>query len=85
MKPIKLDWIKHISDPQRREDFEKTLRNSTLIFTRQNEILDEWERVLLNEETKKDQYSFGSWQCLQAHRNGNREIIQKLRDLISFV
>lgn len=84
MKPIQIDWIRHLSDPQRQIDFEKTLRNNTLIFARLEEILNEKERSVLSEETSKSQYSIPAWSELQAHRNGNREIIKWLKDLISF-
>jgi hypothetical protein len=81
VKPLKLDWTKHLHDPQRKEDFEKTLRNSTLILDRLRTIMTEWEQSILAEETSKDQYTSGSWAMLQAHRNGNREIIKKVKDL----
>jgi len=84
MKPLQTDWLKHLSEPDRRESFEKTLRNNTLVFARLQDIITEWEETILRQETKPDQYSVANWAELQAHRNGNREIIQKLKDLISF-
>ena len=83
MKPLKLDWTKNLP-PERKQGFEDALRNSTLVIDRLRQIMNEWEQSLLAEETTKDQYSSPSWAMLQAHRNGSREIIKKVRDLTDF-
>ena len=85
MKPLLIEWTEHLDTAEKRENFEKTLRNNTLIFARMQDILNKWEASILREETTKDQYATACWPQLQAHRNGNRETIKKLRDLISFV
>ena len=84
MKPLLIDWTKHLTDPDKRESFEKTLRNNTLVLARLRDIVDEWEQAILREETKPDQYSTANWGMLQAHKNGNRETIKRLKDLLSF-
>jgi hypothetical protein len=83
MKPLAINWTKHLSE-ERKEDFEKTLRNNTLIFDRLKAILEEWDTDILNMQTTKSQYGSPSWAALQAHLNGNREMLKKLKDLISF-
>lgn len=83
MKSIPVDWIKHLPQ-ERQKDFESILRNSSLLFARLNEITTEWERALDADDTTKPQYSSPAWAYLQAHKNGNREMIKKLKDLISF-
>jgi hypothetical protein len=85
MKALQIEWTEHLDTAEKRENFEKTLRNNTLIFARIQDILNKWDAGILRAETKPDQYSVANWEVLQAHRNGNREIIQKLRDLVSFV
>lgn len=85
MKALQVDWTKHLTDPDRREDFEKTLRNNTLIFKRLTDIITEWEQVILSEDRSKTQYQSPAWSELQAHRNGNLETLKKLKDLISIV
>lgn len=84
MKALQIEWVKHLTDPDQKENFEKTLRNSTLVLARLRDIVDEWETTILREETKPDQYAVANWQLLQAHRNGDRERIKKLRDLLDF-
>lgn len=81
---IHLDWVKNSESDKDKEDFESILRNNTRIFRRLSEILTEWEDSLNRQERGKDQYETPNWDKLQAHRNGNIEILQKLRDLISF-
>lgn len=82
MKPLPLAWTKDLP-AERKGDFEKTLRNNTLLLKRQLEIITGWENTILSEERSKTQYQTPAWRELQAHRNGNLEIIQKLKDLIS--
>lgn len=81
---LPLSWTRHLADQDRREDFEKVLRNNSLLFKRLNQIAQEWEAALNSEEASKDQYLSPSWSHLQAHRNGSRDTIKKLKDLISF-
>lgn len=84
MKGLSVEWTKHLKDPDRKAGFEKTLRNNTLIMDRLYDILTEWERLVLASETNPADYDAASWSHKQAHRNGNREIIKKLKDLVGF-
>lgn len=84
MNRLSVEWTKHLQDPARKEGFEKALRNNTLIMDRLYDILTEWERGVLAAETSPAEYDAASWSHKQAHRNGNREIIKKLKDLVGF-
>jgi len=84
MSGLLMEWTNHLQDPQKKEDFEKTLRNNTLIFDRMNAILDQWEADINKMDRGKEQYKQAGWMPYMAHRNGNKEIIQRMRDLISF-
>jgi hypothetical protein len=84
MSGLQVLWTKHLPDADRREDFEKTLRNNTLIFRRLTDILTEMEQSIYSETRGTAQYNSPAWDCLQAHRNGNLETLKKLKDLISF-
>ena len=77
------EWFMDIS-PDRKEGFEQTLRNSTLILRQLSHILDRWEEDLNSAESKLSDYDTPSWEAKQAHRNGDRSRIRKLRDLLSF-
>lgn len=84
MKNLDMAWVRDAKTEDQKKDFEQYLRNNTRLFDKLNAIMDEWEDALDKQERSKDQYDVTNWQALQAHRNGNVEIIQKLRDLISF-
>lgn len=84
MRNLSLEWTRNLKDPKRKEDFEKTLRNSTVAINRLLEILDEWEEELDKEESSRSNYGPG-WDYQQAHRNGDRSRLRKLRDLLGFM
>lgn len=84
MKQLNTYWTQDLPE-DKKEDFEKTLRNSTTVTHRLLEIVEKWEKSILSEERSKDQYKTPAWQALQAHRNGSLEITQKLKDLLNFV
>lgn len=79
-----IQWTSHLQDQQKKEDFEKVLRNNTLIFDRMFAILQQWEDDINKKERGQEQYKQAGWMPQMAHRNGNKEIIHKLKDLISF-
>jgi hypothetical protein len=84
VKPLAINWTKHLSDPQRKQDFEGTLRNNTLVFDRLKAIIQEWDTAILDMQTTKAQYASPAWSHLQAHLNGSREMLKKMKDLIDF-
>jgi len=85
-KPIPSDWIKHINQDQgKREDFEKTVRNSFLVLSRLKDLLDEKIDQTRLSETRENNYTDPSWAYLQAHRNGKMEGFLKIRELLNFL
>lgn len=83
MKQLQTIWLKHLSDPDHRENLEKTIRNNSVLFKRVLDILAEMEQSILSEERTKTQYETPSWAYLQAHKNGSLETLKKLKDLFS--
>lgn len=85
-KPIPSDWVKHLNqDPEKRENFEKTVRNSFLVLSHLKTIIDEKIEQVASSEIKESNYSEPSWAYLQAHRNGKREGLHKIRELLNFL
>jgi hypothetical protein len=81
---ISLEWFKNV--PQdKRKDYETIIRNSTIMARRLLELCDEWEEDLNRSESKITDYDSPSWGAKQAHRNGDRSRIRKLRELFSFL
>jgi hypothetical protein len=81
MKKLSLEWTKGLSEKEK-EEFEQMVRRS-LVVPRLLGIIKEWELELSNKETSED-YSDAAWAYKQAHRNGDRSRIKKLKDLLSF-
>ncbi len=83
MKALSTEWFIGIT-PDRKEGFELAVRNSTIALRQLATILDKWEEDLNSAESKIADYDTPAWAAKQAHRNGDRSRIRKLRDLISF-
>lgn len=84
MKGLSLEWFKGYPD-DKKETLEQLLRNSSTVLGRLTEILDQWEAELLRQECNVADYDAPNWTYRQAHRNGDRARIRKLRDLLSFI
>jgi hypothetical protein len=84
-RALSTQWTRNIKDPKKREDFERTLRASNTLVIRLLEILDEEERALNTGECSLKDFEDPSWAYKQAFKNGDRQRIKKLRDLLSFV
>lgn len=76
-------WVSNLPK-DKQEDFKALLRNSTMIFRRLKEILDDEEDTLIRQESSINDFDDSNWYCKQAFRNGDRSRIRKLRDLINF-
>lgn len=84
MRKLSVEWFKGV-DPSKRDTFEQAIRNSTVAMSRLYELVDEWEKEIDSAEAKIDDYDNPSWSHKQAHRNGDRSRLRKLRDLLSFL
>jgi hypothetical protein len=82
---LPIEWTKNLKSKSDKEDFEKTLRNSTVAMFRLKEILESWDNGLNSKELREDTYADASWAFKQAHRNGERATIKKLLDLLSYM
>lgn len=82
---LKTLWLADVlNDPVAKDNLEKTLRNSTIAFTKLLDILEDRKRQL-NTSEEKDDYMSPSWSHKQAHRHGRREELQFTIDLLTFI
>ena len=81
---LSLEWFKGIP-PEKKQSFEETIRNSTTVLQQLSNLLDVWEAELDRSESQIADYVSPSWANKQAHRNGDRARLRKLRDLLSFL
>lgn len=84
MRPLSLEWTKGL-EGKRKEQFELALRNSSTALSRLLDMTEEWEEELTRQECNVRDYDTPNWEVRQAHRNGDRSRIRKLRDLLSFL
>lgn len=76
-------WTQHLSSPQDREEFRKSLRLSAPILERVVEILDERERSLDTTEFAMDTFDNPSWAYLQASIIGRRSELREIKRLLT--
>lgn len=81
-KGISSDWTKNLP-ADKRKDFEQVLRNSTYITSRLADILEERLHTVLRSETSLDDFT-GDWAYKQAFRNGQKQALKAVLDLLSF-
>jgi hypothetical protein len=81
-----VDWTKHLPEQQDKIDFEKRLRyNHKEVLNRILQILDEDERSLNRSEVDPKAYEVANWSNLQAHKNGYRAHLNRMKKLIESV
>lgn len=83
-KGVATDWIKNLPKDEQ-EEFEKTLRHSTAVLSRLGVIVDEKLNGLEREENSLQVYDSPSWAFKQAHLNGERAGLTKIKQLLAFL
>lgn len=81
---IPTDWIKNLPADEQAE-FEKSLRHSTTVLTRLQQIVEEKIFAIEREENSIATYETPSWAFKQAHLNGERSGLTKIKNLLSFL
>lgn len=85
MRALATDWFVGARDEREKKVREELIRASSTMAMVVLEILDRWEDELNRQEINKDDYDSPNWSHKQAHRNGERSRIKKVRDLFAFV
>ena len=78
-------WTQGVKEQKQREDFETTVRNSTVALGRLYEILEEQEKSIMSQSSLSSDYSQTDWAFKQAHRNGQLETLRKIKELLEFI
>lgn len=82
-KPLSTAWTQNLQG-QAKEDFEIIVRNSTLLLTRLQQIIDEKERSLFASASSVSDFSDPNWSHKQAFRNGELAQLKFFKTLIPF-
>jgi len=85
MKRIATKWTEHLADPEKRKDFEKLLRNSTITLSRLREIVRGLIQEQLRVERRSDVYDSPNWSHKQADTNGMLRAYNNIDLLLSFM
>ena len=74
-------WTENCKTQEEKEQFEIYLRNSTQIFDRLKEIIEEENKQIARSETGQKQYDEPNWKYRQAHKNGYCHCLSMFRKL----
>lgn len=85
MRPLPIEWTKHLRDDEARAQFENSARASSTVLSRLYDLLVEWESELTSQESRFDDFSDPNWAYKQAFRNGDRSRIRRLKALLGFI
>jgi len=75
-------WTQHLKDPQEKQHFVNDITNSKPVLRHLMTMLDTEERILNRSEMDPSAYNSPSWGYLQAHKNGFRQALFKIKQLI---
>lgn len=76
-------WTKNLDTPEEKERFESTVKSAKPVLKRLTDLLIEEEDALDRSEINPDVYESASWASKQAHKNGQRSMIRKIKNLIN--
>lgn len=76
-------WTKNLDTQEDKDRFESTVKSAKPVLKRLTELLVEEEEAIDRSEINPDVYEAASWASKQAHKNGQRAMIRKIKNLIS--
>jgi hypothetical protein len=79
-----LKWTHGLNDRDKK-NLEEMLRNSPPTLKRLKEIVTKRVSEVDAVETKTTDYGSPSWAYLQAHRNGHKQALNEILELLSFL
>jgi hypothetical protein len=82
-RKLSADWTKHLRDSKEKKEFEAVVKSSSFLLKRLFDILSEYENEIDKMEMKLDAYDSPSWACKQAHLNGRRQSLHRIKELVT--
>lgn len=82
---ISTKWLQDLKDPKAREDFERVLRNDSVVLSKLKKIIEEFIVDVETNEMSLDDFDSPSWALKQASRLGEKRGLKKIRDLLTFI
>lgn len=75
-------WTQHLTDPEEKLRFQNEIQSSKHVLEHLMTLLFEEEMILNRSEIDPVAYSSPSWSHLQAHKNGFRQCLYKIKKII---
>lgn len=76
-------WTKHLTNPEEKEQYAKSLSNSKWILDHLSDLLTKVETDVTRQEISPRAYDNANWPYRQAHSNGFKQAIRVVKQLIS--
>ena len=83
-KGLPVAWFKNV-DPEKRANYEETLRNSSTALSRLYDIVEEKEQTMNSQEVSLSDFDNPSWPYKQAYRNGQKAALKEMKELLAFI
>lgn len=80
MRNLSVEWFFGVPEDKKKL-YEANIRSPQLLIAQVLRLCDRWEEELTSQESKQSDYDNASWAVKQAHRNGDRARIRKIREL----
>ncbi len=80
---MKTAWIKNLQTDEEKTRFESSLISAKPVLSRLTQLLIEEEEGIDRSELQIDTYESASWSSKQAHKNGQRAMLRKIKNLIN--
>ena len=80
---LSADWTKHLKDSKEKKEFEGIVKTSSFLLQRLANLISEYENEISKTEMKLDAYDSPSWACKQAHLNGRRQSLNRIKELVT--
>lgn len=77
-----IEWTKHLHTEDEKKRFRDSIYGSRFVLNRLKSILEEYERVIAQEELSEDVFKNAGWVFKQASNIGERKALNKLKKLI---
>ncbi len=78
-----VSWTKNLQTPEEITNFEGSLVSAKPVLDRLTQLLIEEEDGIDRSELNPDTYETANWASKQAHKNGQRAILRKIKNLIN--
>ncbi len=76
-------WTEHLKTDEEKEAFRKKIYSAKEVLDRLKNMLE--DDYMLLDRTEEDQriYGIANWAYLQAHKNGNRQVLKTIHNLVN--